>query len=96
MIFVCTGGTGRLQVAWGIAARDLQVSDGKDDGYLLADGALQYFVNEGSMRTEGAWILRVGAECERGGRSRMMNRKERVERNGAGAFLVSIDGRCLN
>ncbi len=23
----------------------------------------------------------------------MMNRKERVERNGAGAFLISIDGR---
>jgi hypothetical protein len=54
MIFVCTGGTGRLQVAWEIAAPDLQVSDSEDDRYLLADVALQYSANEGPMRVEGA------------------------------------------
>jgi hypothetical protein len=37
----------------------------KDDGYLLADGALQYFANEGLMRIEGAWFIRVGVKGER-------------------------------
>jgi hypothetical protein len=65
MILVCTGGTGRHQGACGRAAWDLQVSGGEDNGYLLADGALQYSANEGSMRIGGAWFVRVGAEGER-------------------------------
>lgn len=67
----------------------------KDDGYLLADEALQLSASEGPMRIEGAWCVRVRVQDERVGRSQMINRKERVERNGAGAFLVSIDRRCL-
>jgi hypothetical protein len=63
--FVCTGGTGRLQVALGVAEPDLQVSDGEDGGSLPADGVLQYSANEGPMRIEGAWCVRVGVEGER-------------------------------
>ncbi len=64
-----------------------------DDGYLLADEAVQLSASEGPMRIEGAWCVRVRMQGETVGRSRMINRKERVERNGAGAFLVSIDRR---
>lgn len=64
-----------------------------DVDYLLADEALQLSASEGPMRIEEAWCLRVRMQGERVGRSRRINRKERVERNGAGAFLVSIDRR---
>jgi hypothetical protein len=37
----------------------------KDDDYLPADGALQYSANEGLMRIEGAWFIRVEVEGER-------------------------------
>jgi hypothetical protein len=41
MMFVCSDGSGRLQVGWVVAARDLQVSDDEDDGYLVANGAVR-------------------------------------------------------
>ena len=67
----------------------------KGDRCLLADEAFQPSPSEGPMRIEDAWCVRVRMQGERVGRSRMINRKERVERNGAGAFLVSIDRRSL-
>jgi hypothetical protein len=67
----------------------------KGDRCLLADEALQPSPSEGPMKIEDGWCVRVRMQGERVGRSRMINRKERVERNGAGAFLVSIDRRSL-